>query len=286
MPARTGKLKDLAAFDATFFGVHAKQAEKMDPQLRLLLETTHETIIDAGKFENQDCSSQIYFPGFNPAELRGSRTGVYIGVSSSEAEEFWLTNPDHVDGYALTGCCRAMFPNRISFSFHFTGKFLSMLTKPSFNFFFCLGPSLAVDTACSSSLVAMSHAITAIRSGECDAAIVGGVNLLLKPSSSLQFHRLSMLSPDGACKAFDKSGNGYVRSEAAATILLQRQSAARRIYATVVAAKCNTDGYKSMGITFPNGDMQKQLLREVYDECGVDPRDISYVEAHGTGTKV
>lgn len=107
LPARTGKLKDLASFDATFFGVHAKQAEKMDPQLRLLLETTHETIVDAG---------------FNPAELRGSRTGVYIGVSSSEAEEFWLTNPDHVDGYALTGCCRAMFPNRISFSFHFTGK--------------------------------------------------------------------------------------------------------------------------------------------------------------------
>ena len=106
IPNRLGKLKDISGFDAEFFGVHAKQADKMDPQLRLMLEATYETIVDAG---------------YNPAELRGSHTGVYVGVSNSEAEEFWLRNPDQVDGYALTGCVRSMYPNRVSFSFDFTG---------------------------------------------------------------------------------------------------------------------------------------------------------------------
>ncbi|XP_058792836.1 fatty acid synthase [Phymastichus coffea] len=253
LPARTGKLKDLSSFDATFFGVHAKQANVMDPQLRMLLELTHEAIIDAG---------------INPAEIRGTRTGVFIGVSDSESDEYWTADPDKVNGYGLTGCCRAMFPNRISYTFDFSG------------------PSFALDTACSSSLYAMHYAITAMRTGQCDAAIVGGVNLLLKPTSSLQFHRLSMLSPDGACKAFDASGNGYVRSEAAVVIYLQKSRDARRVYATVVNSKVNTDGYKDQGITFPNGAMQNKLMREVYDEVGVNPADIAYVEAHGTGTKV
>lgn len=161
-----------------------------------------------------------------------------------------------------------MFPNRISYTFDFSG------------------PSFALDTACSSSLYAMHHAIAAMRSGQCDAAIVGGVNLLLKPTSSLQFHRLSMLSPDGACKAFDSSGNGYVRSEAAVVIYLQKSRDARRVYATVVNSKVNTDGYKDQGITFPNGNMQNKLMREVYNEAGINPADVAYVEAHGTGTKV
>ncbi|KAJ8688225.1 hypothetical protein QAD02_024020, partial [Eretmocerus hayati] len=253
LPARTGKIKELAKFDATFFGVHAKQANVMDPQLRILLELTHEAIVDAG---------------FNPAELRGSRTGVYIGVSDSESDEYWTSDPDKVNGYGLTGCCRAMFPNRISYTFDFSG------------------PSFAVDTACSSSLYAMHHAIAAMRSGQCDAAIVAGVNLLLKPTQSLQFHRLGMLSPDGACKAFDSSGNGYVRSEAAVVIYLQKSRDARRVYATVVNSKVNTDGYKDEGITFPNGNMQNLLMREVYAEAGLNPSEVSYVEAHGTGTKV
>ncbi|XP_003423914.1 fatty acid synthase [Nasonia vitripennis] len=253
LPARTGKLKDLASFDATFFGVHAKQANVMDPQLRMLLELTHEAIIDAG---------------INPLEIRGSRTGVFIGVSDSESDEHWTADPDLVNGYGLTGCCRAMFPNRISYTFDFSG------------------PSFALDTACSSSLYAMHHAIAAMRSGQCDAAIVGGVNLLLKPTSSLQFHRLSMLSPDGACKAFDSTGNGYVRSEAAVVIYLQKSRDARRVYATVVNSKVNTDGYKDQGITFPNGNMQNKLMREVYNEAGINPADVTYVEAHGTGTKV
>ncbi|XP_044766742.1 fatty acid synthase-like [Coccinella septempunctata] len=253
LPTRTGKLKDLAHFDAQYFGVHAKQAEQMDPQLRILLELTHEALVDAG---------------LNPAEMRGSKCGVYLGICASESEEYWGQDPDKINGYGLTGCCRAMFANRISYTFDFKG------------------PSYAVDTACSSSLYALSQAIGAIRSGECDSAIVGGANLLLKPNGSLQFHRLSMLSPQGMCKAFDSSGNGYVRSEAVVAILLQKASAARRVYATVLGAKTNMDGYKEQGITFPSGKMQQKLISEVYAETGVNPLDVNYIEAHGTGTKV
>ncbi|XP_043288036.1 fatty acid synthase [Venturia canescens] len=252
LPARTGKLKDLKHFDATFFGVHAKQSQVMDPQLRLLLECTHEAIIDAG---------------INPVDLRGSRTGVFIGVSDSESDEYWTADPDKVNGYGLTGCCRAMFPNRLSYTFDLKG------------------PSFAVDTACSSSLYAMHQAILAIRTGECDAAIVGGSNLILKPTSSLQFHRLGMLSQDGECKAFDASGNGYVRSEAIVVILLQKSRDAKRVYGTVVNSKTNVDGHKDKGITFPSGPMQNRLMREIYAESGIDPREVVYVEAHGTGTK-
>lgn len=161
-----------------------------------------------------------------------------------------------------------MFANRISFAFDFTG------------------PSYALDTACSSSMFAMHQAVTAMRSGECDAAIVGGLNLLLKPANALQFHRLSMLSQDGKCKAFDVTGNGYVRAEAVAAIYLQKAKDARRVYATVLHTKTNTDGNKSQGITYPNGEMQNRLMREIYSETGINPADVVYVEAHGTGTKV
>lgn len=171
-------------------------------------------------------------------------------------------------GYELIGCCRAMFANRISFAFDFTG------------------PSYAVDTACSSSMYAMHQAIAAMRAGDCDAAIVGGLNLTLKPANALQFHNLNMLSQDGKCKAFDSTVNGYARAEAVVAIYLQKANDARRVYATVIHSKTNTDGNKSEGITYPSGNMQNQLMREVYSEAGVNPADVIYVEAHGTGTKV
>lgn len=253
LPLRTGKLKDIKHFDASFFGVHAKQAEVMDPQLRLLLEATYEAIVDAG---------------VNPATIRGSNTGVFIGVSTSETEDYHNMKQDRVNGYGLVGCCRAMFPNRVSYAFDFKG------------------PSYAIDTACSSSLFGLQQALMAIRTGQCDAAIVGGANLLLRPTSSLQFNKLSMLSPQGMCKAFDSSGNGYVRSEAVVAIYLQKSSDAKRVYATVVNAKTNTDGAKEQGITFPSGACQKKLIQQVYAEANVNPADVAYVEAHGTGTKV
>ncbi|KAL2077918.1 hypothetical protein ACEWY4_025603 [Coilia grayii] len=253
LPCRNGKLKEIDRFDAAFFGVHPKQAHTMDPQLRLMLEISYEAIVDGG---------------INPLTMRGSKTGVYIGVSGSEAGEAFSRDPEELLGYSMTGCQRAMFANRISYFFDFNG------------------PSTAIDTACSSSLLALENAFHAIRQGHCDAALVGGVNLLLKPNTSVQFMKLGMLSPDGTCKSFDSSGNGYCRSEAAVVVLLTRKSAAKRVYATVLNAGNNTDGYKEQGVTFPSGDMQQRLVRSLYQEAGVSPEQVEYIEAHGTGTKV
>ncbi|XP_031636808.1 fatty acid synthase-like [Contarinia nasturtii] len=255
LPDRMGKIKDedLENFDHQFFGVHQKQAECMDPQLRILLEATHEAIIDAG---------------YNPHELRGSRTGVYIGVSHSETENYWLADPDRVNGYGLTGCARAMFANRLSFTFDFKG------------------PSYACDTACSSSLYALSQAFSDLKAGNCSSAIVAGSGITLNPTMSLQLMRLNVLSTEGKCKAFDENGAGYVRSEGCVVIFVQLESQARRIYSTILNVRTNTDGFKEQGITFPDGSTQKQLIRETYNEIALNPHDVDYVEAHGTGTKV
>ncbi|KAL8612596.1 hypothetical protein ACOMHN_006582 [Nucella lapillus] len=252
LPRRNGKLKDLSRFDAAFFGVNPRQADAMDPQLRLLLETTYESIVDAG---------------MDPMSIRGTKTGVFIGSMGSEAMEAWSADPDHLSGYTLTGCALSMLANRLSFSFDFKG------------------PSCVLDTACSSSLLALHHALHSIRNGHCDAAIVGGSGLLLKPSTSLQFLQLGMLSPDGKCKSFDASGDGYCRSETVGTVFLQKASDAKRVYATVVHTGTNADGHKEQGITFPSGEVQKELLLQVYQEAGVSPSSVTYLEAHGTGTK-
>ncbi|NXH15465.1 FAS synthase, partial [Bucco capensis] len=253
LPKRNGKLKDISKFDAPFFGVHPKQANTMDPQLRMLLEVSYEAILDGG---------------IDPASLRGTDTGVWVGASASEAGEAFSRDPEELVGYSMTGCQRAMLPNRISY------------------FYDLKGPSLTIDTACSSSLVALENAYQAIRHGQCSAALVGGVTLLLKPNTSVQFMKLGMLSPDGACKAFDASGNGYCRSEAVVVILLTKRSMAKRIYATIVNAGCNTDGFKEQGVTFPSGEMQQELISSLYRECGIKPEAVEFVEAHGTGTKV
>nr|P12276.5 RecName: Full=Fatty acid synthase; Includes: RecName: Full=[Acyl-carrier-protein] S-acetyltransferase; Includes: RecName: Full=[Acyl-carrier-protein] S-malonyltransferase; Includes: RecName: Full=3-oxoacyl-[acyl-carrier-protein] synthase; Includes: RecName: Full=3-oxoacyl-[acyl-carrier-protein] reductase; Includes: RecName: Full=3-hydroxyacyl-[acyl-carrier-protein] dehydratase; Includes: RecName: Full=Enoyl-[acyl-carrier-protein] reductase; Includes: RecName: Full=Acyl-[acyl-carrier-protein] hyd len=253
LPKRNGKLKDIKKFDASFFGVHPKQAHTMDPQLRLLLEVSYEAILDGG---------------INPTALRGTDTGVWVGASGSEALEALSQDPEELLGYSMTGCQRAMLANRISYFYDFTG------------------PSLTIDTACSSSLMALENAYKAIRHGQCSAALVGGVNILLKPNTSVQFMKLGMLSPDGACKAFDVSGNGYCRSEAVVVVLLTKKSMAKRVYATIVNAGSNTDGFKEQGVTFPSGEMQQQLVGSLYRECGIKPGDVEYVEAHGTGTKV
>lgn len=253
LPRRSGKLKDLSKFDASFFGVHPKQAHTMDPQLRLLLEVAYEAIVDAG---------------INPASLRGTHTGVWVGVSGSEASEALSRDPETLLGYSMVGCQRAMMANRLSFFFDFKG------------------PSIALDTACSSSLVALQSAFQAIRRGECPAALVGGINLLLKPTTSVQFMRLGMLSPQGMCRSFDAAGNGYCRSEAVVAVLLTKKSLARRVYATILNAGTNTDGCKEQGVTFPSGEAQEQLLRSLYHPAGPAPESLEYVEAHGTGTKV
>ncbi|RVE51369.1 hypothetical protein evm_003924 [Chilo suppressalis] len=252
LPHRNGKLKELKYFDATFFGVHAKQAHLMDPQIRLLLETTYEAIVDAG-----------YCAG----ELRGANVGVYAGTSTSDSDHIWNADPDKINGYTITGCSRSMFANRISYSFDFKG------------------PSYSVDTACSSSGYALTQAYWDIREGRCDAAIVTGSNVCLNPATSLNYHRLNMLSQNGRCASFDESGSGYVRSESAVSVLLQRRRDARRVYATVRGALSNVDGSKPEGISFPSGDMQRCLSQRVFEQAGLRPQDVIYFEAHSAGTK-
>jgi len=161
-----------------------------------------------------------------------------------------------------------MIANRISFVFDFTG------------------PSYTLDTACSASLFAVHLAASAIRTGECDAAVVGGLHIMLRPDHSINLNKLGILSQDGKCKSFDAAADGYARAEAIVTVYLQRAKNARRVYATVVHTKTNTDGYKPEGIVHPNGEMQKRLLQEIYNEAGINPADVVYMEAHATGTAV
>ncbi|GMR46682.1 hypothetical protein PMAYCL1PPCAC_16877, partial [Pristionchus mayeri] len=246
-------IKDLKKFDTNFFSIPHKQANCMDPQGRLLLEVTWEALIDAG---------------VNPAELRGSNVGVFVGTSHSETHDVLTSDPDTVPAYALTGCARSVFANRISFVYDFRG------------------PSFAVDTACSSSMLALQLAVDAIRNGQCDSAIVAGSQINLAPTNSLQFLRLTMLSPQGKCQSFDESGDGYCRAEAVAAIFIQKKDVAKRLYSTILHIKSNTDGYKELGLTYPAGERQAALLEEIYTEAGIDPNQVYYVEAHGTGTKV
>ncbi|KAI3379107.1 hypothetical protein SNEBB_007999 [Seison nebaliae] len=252
LPRRHGKLKDIQYFDASFFNVHPKQADNMDPQLRLLLEVVYETIVDAG---------------IDPEKLKGSRTGVYVGASTSDAAQAFAKDPEKLSKYGMTGCAHCMFANRVSFFFDFNG------------------PSYMIDTACSSSMMAVDQAMMALRTGICDSAIVAGVSLTFKAQSSIQFNGLNMLSEYGACRAYDESGVGYVRSETISAMLLQKKRDSIRYYATIIHSKSNADGAKENGITFPSGSMQQKLLKEVYEESEIPPENIEYVETHGTGTK-
>ncbi|XP_048505788.1 fatty acid synthase-like [Athalia rosae] len=252
IPQRTGKVYDVDKFDNKFFKISAEEANCMDPVARILLEHTYEALIDAG---------------VNPRKLRGTRTGVYLGTCYSETEKI-LLYADQPKGYGAMGCSRFMMANRISQWLDITG------------------PSYATDTACSSSLYVLDHAFRAIRSGECEAAIVGGANLCLHPYVSMQFYLLGVLAADGSCKSFDNSGNGYCRSEAISVVYLQKAKDAKRIHARIVYTKTNCDGFKEEGITFPSNIVQRQLLQEFYEECQIPPSSIAYVEAHGTGTKV
>ncbi|XP_049870281.1 fatty acid synthase-like [Pectinophora gossypiella] len=253
IPQRTGKINNIDKFDASFFGINYKQAHSMDPSARIFLEKTYECIIDAG---------------VNPSELRNTRTGVFLGVCLSESEKTWFYEKMESNEHGITGCARSMMAARIS------------------NWLGIKGPCYSVDTACSSSIFALENAVASIRNGDCDAAIVGGANLVLHPCTSLQFARLGVLSPNGACRSFDNRANGYARSEAIVTCFLQKAKDSRRVYAHLVHAKTNCDGYKMQGITYPAGQVQKMLLTEFYDECQIPPSSLEYVEAHGTGTKV
>ena len=214
--------------------------------------------------------SSIHFfpPGFNPAELRGRRVGVFVGAAGAEPLNNSLSNPYSPDGFFALNSFVNMLPNRLSYAFDFRG------------------PSIVVDTACSSSLVCLQLANDAIISGQCDSAIVAGVNLLCDPKGTSVLNNLTLLSPDGACKSFSAAANGYVRSETVAAIYLCGSRAARRIYARVLGARTNSDGFKEQGITYPSARSQEELYSEVCCLAGVEPSDVAYIEMHGTGTAV
>ncbi|RLU25189.1 hypothetical protein DMN91_003281 [Ooceraea biroi] len=253
VPQRTGKVDNIEKFDAEYFDISFTEAEMMDPMCRLLLEHAYEAIVDAG---------------MNPKDLYGTRTGVFIGTCYSESEKTYFYEKPQVAGLGLLGCAKSILANRISYWLGLTG------------------PSFMLDSACSSSLIAVERAYRSIRMGECDAAIIGGSNLCLHPCISLQFSRLGVLSSTGFCRPFDEDAYGYMRSETVAVVYLQKAKNAKRIYATMVYAKTNCDGYKEQGITFPSSEMQGTLLQQSYDECGMPVTCLAYMEAHGTGTRV
>ncbi|MFZ4683708.1 MAG: type I polyketide synthase, partial [Terrimicrobiaceae bacterium] len=262
-PGRTnarwgGFIEGIDQFDPAFFGISPREAALMDPQQRLLLETAWESLEDAG---------------FVTDSVAGSSTGVFVGISTFD---YWRIQASYrdktsIETHSTTGTVLSIAANRISYLFNLHG------------------PSLAVDTACSSSLVAVHLACRSLRNGECSTALAGGVNAILIPDTFIGFSQMSMLSPDGRCRAFDARGNGFVRSEGAGVIVLKPLSAARadgdRVYAVIRGSAVNQDG-RTSSLTVPGLDSQKDLIREACRDAKVDPAEIDYVEAHGTGTAV
>jgi acyl transferase domain-containing protein len=253
-----GVLDSIDRFDAGFFGVSPREAECMDPQQRMLLRAAWEAMDDGG---------EVLDP------VRGSPAGVFVGISTYEYALLQSTVNDQsgIDVYTATGGAVSIAANRISYCLNLHG------------------PSLAVDTACSSSLVALHLACESLWKGECPLAFVGGVNAIVTANPFISFSRSGMLSPDGRCKAFDASANGFVRSEGCGVVLLKPLSAAladgNPIYAVIRGTASNQDG-RTNGITLPSAAAQETLVREACRRAGVPPAQVQYVEAHGTGTLV
>nr|WP_042179964.1 type I polyketide synthase [Kibdelosporangium sp. MJ126-NF4]CEL14126.1 Malonyl CoA-acyl carrier protein transacylase [Kibdelosporangium sp. MJ126-NF4]CTQ88493.1 Malonyl CoA-acyl carrier protein transacylase (EC 2.3.1.39) [Kibdelosporangium sp. MJ126-NF4] len=249
-----GFLDQIDLFDAEFFGIAPREAAAMDPQQRLLLEVAWEALEHAG---------------VSADSLRGSQTGVFVGISGNEYSHLTLGDVSHIDAWSGTGAALSIAANRLSYVFDLRG------------------PSIAVDTACSSSLVAVHQAIQSLRAGESEVALAGGANLLLGAGVTATFDQMGITAPDGLCKAFDASADGIARAEGAGIVVLKPLSAAvrdgDRVLAVLRGSAVNSDG-RSNGLTAPNPEAQQALLRTAYASAGVDPAEVDYVEAHGTGT--
>ncbi|QRN93952.1 SDR family NAD(P)-dependent oxidoreductase [Archangium violaceum] len=249
-----GYLDDVSGFDAGFFGISPREAASMDPQQRLLLEVVWEALEHAG---------------VDPERLAGSPTGVFVGLTGNDYERLLPSGPGQVDAYFVTGNGHCFPPGRLSYLLGLQG------------------PSLAVDTACSSSLVAVHLACQSLRSGECNLALAGGVNLILDSFITEGLVRMQALSPNGRCSAFDARANGFVRGEGCGVVVLKRLSDAKAqgddILAIIRGTAINQDG-RSTGFTAPNVLAQQALLRQALASARVEPSSIGYVEAHGTGT--
>jgi polyketide synthase 13 len=252
---RGGYIKDIKGFDSEFFALSATEADNVDPQQRMTLELTWEALEHAR---------------IPASSLRGESVGVYVGTSVMDYSYLAMSDPTVAHPYAITGTASSIVANRVSYFFDFHG------------------PSVAVDTACSSSLVATHQAVQALRSGECDMALAGGVNALVTPAVTLGFDEIGqVLAPDGRIKSFSSDADGYTRSEGGAMLVLKRVDDARRdgdqILAVIAGSAVNHDG-RSNGLIAPNPDAQADVLRRAYKDAGINPRTVDYVEAHGTGT--
>lgn len=253
-----GFIEQIDHFDAQFFGISPREATRMDPQHRLLLEVAWEALEDGGQVVEH---------------LAGAAVGVFVGISTHDYYDIQVGIRDRnsINAYTNLGGWHCIAANRISHAFDLRG------------------PSMSIDTACSSSLVAMHQACNSLWQRECSMALVGGVNAVLKPELNIGLSKASMLSPDGRCKSFDASANGYVRGEGAGVVVLKPLSQAvadgDHIYATILGSATNQDG-RTNGITVPSQTAQEAMLRAAYQRASIDPRQVSYVEAHGTGTPV
>ena len=250
-----GYLDSVDGFDPEFFGISPREAVWIDPQQRLMLEVAWESLERAG---------------YSPASLRGSRTGVFVGVGANEYS-YLLSNEslENLEPHFITGNALNAIAGRVAFTLGLEG------------------PAVAMDTACSSSLVAVHQASQALHSGDCDMALAGGVNVLLSPASLVAASRARMLAPDGHCKTFDAAADGYVRGEGCGLLVLKRLSDAQRdgdrICAVIRSSAVNQDGASS-GLTVPNGGAQQRLIAAALARAGLSGADVDYLEAHGTGT--
>jgi acyl transferase domain-containing protein len=253
-----GFLDGVDLFDAEAFGITPREAAAMDPQQRLLLEVAWEALEHAGQA---------------PDGLTGSKTGVFVGISTSDYLELRLMRggAEGIDPYLPTGGTNSVASGRLSYVFGLRG------------------PSVSVDTACSSSLVAVHLAVASLRRGESDLALAGGANLMLLPETTIALSKARMLAPDGRCKAFDARADGFVRAEGCGIVVLKRLADAVAdgddVLAVIRGTAVNQDG-RSNGLTAPNALSQEALLRDALADAGVAAGDVDYVEAHGTGTSL
>ena len=252
---RGGFLSGVDKFDAPFFGISRREAISMDPQQRLLLETTWEALEHAG---------------VSPKDIAGSQTGFFFGISTADyCQLLFQGGYEGIDPYTATGGAHSIAAGRVAY----------LLGTH--------GPAVVIDTSCSSSLVALHLAGQSLRTGECDLALVGGVNLILSPESTIALSKAHMLSPDGRSKAFDAAADGFARAEGCGVVaikLLSRAIADRdNIWSVIRGSAVNHDG-RSSGLTAPSGAAQERLIRQALEAAGIKGPDIQYVEAHGTGT--